>query len=203
MRLRNVKNKEEILNNSKYVIDSSDYKRELFNSNPIHAEIGMGKGNFIIENAKANPNINYIGIEKYDSVLSKACQKLEGEELPNLILIRFDADKIHELFSNEIDTLYLNFSDPWPKDRHAKRRLTSDVFLSKYENIFKGDKHIIQKTDNRGLFEYSVMSFNRNNYKINELSLDLYKDEIKDNIPTEYEVRYRDKTPIYRIDVSK
>ena len=135
MRLRNVKNKEEIMNNSLYLIkDYNEYKgrwRDFFNnSNPIYIEIGMGKGKFIIENALSNPDINYIGIEKYDSVIAKALQKIP-EGINNLVLIRCDALNIDEIFDKEIDRLYLNFSDPWPKSRHHFRRLTSDIFLNK------------------------------------------------------------------------
>ena len=134
MRLRNVKNKEEIMNNSLYLIkDYNEYKgrwRDFFNnSNPIYIEIGMGKGKFIIENALSNPDINYIGIEKYDSVIAKALQKIP-EGINNLVLIRCDALNIDEIFDKEIDRLYLNFSDPWPKSRHHFRRLTSDIFLN-------------------------------------------------------------------------
>ena len=150
----------------------------------------MGKGDFIIGKAMQNPNINYIGIEKFDSVIVRAIQNLENIDLPNLKLIRMDALEIDNIFDKEIDTIYLNFSDPWPKNRHSNRRLTSKIFLEKYEKIFKGIPCIIQKTDNRKLFEYSLISFIENNYKIDELSLDLYKDDIKDNIATEYEKRF-------------
>ena len=191
MRLKHIKGAEDIVINSAYVIHNpNEYKghfKDLFNnSNPIHIEIGMGKGNFIIENAIKYPNINFIGIEKYDSVMVKAIRRLEELELPNLRLIRMDAGLIEEVFDKEIDTIYLNFSDPWPKERHAKRRLTSPIFLSKYKNIFKDTNKIIMKTDNRKLFEYSLMMFNEFNFKIDDLSLNLYEDDIKDNIPTEY-----------------
>ncbi len=126
MRLRNVKNKEEILNNSPFLIrNSSDYLgkwKELFNnSNPIYIEIGMGKGDFLIENAIKNPDINFIGIEKFDSVIARACEKVPAD-LKNLILVRMDALDIDKAFNKEIDRIYLNFSDPWPKKRHADRR---------------------------------------------------------------------------------
>ena len=201
MRLRNIKNADEIVNNSKYVINEID-ENTFKNNNPIYLEIGMGKGDFIINNAIQNPNINYIGIEKYKSVLVKAVQKLEDKEIDNLKIICMDAKEINVL-NAKIDLLYLNFSDPWPKKRHALRRLTSSIYLEKYENIFKNKKHIIMKTDNRRLFEYSIKSFTDYGYKIEDICLDLYKENIEDNIPTEYEKKFRDKGPIYKIEVTK
>ena len=138
MRIRNVKNKEEILNNCSFLIENpKEYKgkfKELFaNDNPIYLEIGMGKGQFIYENAKKYKDINFIGIERFDSIMAKAILKME--EVPNLRLIKYDASLIEEVFDHEIDKLYLNFSDPWPKNRHENRRLTSKVFLEKYQNI--------------------------------------------------------------------
>ena len=209
MRLKHIKGAEEIVSNSKYVVkDYLDYRGKfntLFNNNnPIHIEIGMGKGNFIIENAIKYPNINFIGIEKYDSVIVKAVRRLDTLELPNLRLIRMDATKIDEVFDKEISEIYLNFSDPWPKDRHAKRRLTSPNFLNKYKSIVKDKVIITFKTDNRKLFEYSVMTFNSEQFTIEELSLDLYNDDITDNIPTEYEMKFHSKGfPIYKIRVYK
>lgn len=195
MRLKKVKGAQEQIENSKYIVlDPFNYQgkyKELFgNNNPIEIEIGMGKGNFIIEKAKANPNCNYIGIEKFDSVIVRAIQKLEQENISNLKLIRMDALDIDKVFSKEISIIYLNFSDPWPKIRHEHRRLTSKVFLDKYEKIFKDKSVIIQKTDNRKLFEYSLISFSQNNYKIEEISLDLYGDDVRDNVQTEYERRF-------------
>lgn len=201
MRLRNIKNADEIVNNSKYVINEID-ENTFKNNNPIYLEIGMGKGDFIINNAIQNPNINYIGIEKYKSVLVKAVQKLEDKEIGNLKIICMDAKEINVL-NTKIDLLYLNFSDPWPKKRHALRRLTSPIYLEKYENIFKDKKHIIMKTDNRKLFEYSIKSFTDYGYKIEDICLDLYKENIEDNIPTEYEKKFRDKGPIYKIELTK
>ncbi len=195
MRVRNVKNKEEIISNSKYtVLNPSEYKgkwNSVFgNNNPIYLEVGMGKGTFILENAKLNPNINYIGIEKNGSVLSYAIKRIEEYKLDNLKLICFDANKIDEIFDKDIDLLYLNFSDPWPKNRHEKRRLTSNSFLEKYDKIFKSNKVIEMKTDNQGLFEYSVISFVDNGYKIEDISLDLTNKEDFINIRTEYEEKY-------------
>ena len=209
MRLKHVKGAEDIVENSSYVIKNSENNKGNFNklfgnNNPIHIEIGMGKGNFIINNAIKYPNINFIGIEKYDSVMVKAIRRLEELDLPNLRLIRMDANNIEEVFDKEIDQIYLNFSDPWPKERHAKRRLTSPNFLNKYKNIFKDKEIITFKTDNRKLFEYSVMSFNSQGFTIENLSLDLYNDDIEDNIPTEYEMKFHSKGfPIYKIRVYK
>ena len=209
MRVRNVKNKEEIISKSIYTIDNPiNYKgkwQDVFNNNnPIYLEIGMGKGRFILENAKNNPNINYIGIEKNGSVLSYAIKKIEEYKLANLKLICYDANKIDELFFEDIDLLYLNFSDPWTKNRHEKRRLTSKSFLEKYDNIFKKDKIIEMKTDNQGLFEYSIISFVDNDYKIEDISLDLTNKENFVNIRTEYEEKYILKNNrIYYIKVIK
>lgn len=207
MRLRNVKGASSKIEASKYIINNyKEYKgifKKIFNnSNPICIEIGMGKGNFIKGMAIANPNINYIGIEKFDSVMVRAVEKLEGTNLNNLRLIKMDAEYISDVFDKEIDTIYLNFSDPWPKERHTKRRLTSNNFLIKYDNLFKGDKHIIFKTDNRKLFEYSIKSLTDYGYFINRISLDLHHDDIP-NIETEYEKRFSALGPIYMMDLSK
>ena len=209
MRLRNVKNKDEILNSTDYLeINPSDNKskwNKVFgNNNPIHIEIGMGKGDFIIENAIRYPNINFIGIEKYSSVLARGVEKLRDKELPNLRLIRMDANFIEDVFDKEIDTIYLNFSDPWPKKRTAKRRLSSDVFLEKYKNIFKKDHNIIMKTDNMNLFEYSLESFSRNGYILEKVSLDLHSSDIENNIETEYEKKFVAKgNKIYYVNAKK
>lgn len=208
MRLRNVRGASDIIDNSSYILkDYKNYKgkfNELFNNqNPIHIEIGMGKGDFIIGMAKKYPDINFIGIEKFDSVMVRAVEKLE-EEIPNLKLIKMDATNIEEVFYKEIDTIYLNFSDPWPKNRHEDRRLTSTKFLTRYDNLFKTGKHIIMKTDNRKLFEFSIISLTNYEYKIEEISLDLYNDGAKDNVQTEYERKFVSKEfPIYKIDVKK
>lgn len=208
MRLRNVKGANDTIEKSDYII--KDYKKyqgifkDIFEDNKeIHIEIGMGKGDFIIGMAKKYPNINFIGIEKFDSVMVRAVQKLEGTEIKNLKLIKMDAIEIDEVFKNEIDCIYLNFSDPWPKERHKKRRLTSEIFLEKYDKILK-NKKIIMKTDNRKLFEYSIMSFNNYGYIIDDISLDLYKDDIKDNVQTEYEKKFVEKNNIiYKISIHK
>ena len=200
MRLRNVKNKEEIINNSKVlIINPKEYCgkwNKLFdNNNPIYIEIGMGKGDFILENSLRYSNINFIGIEKYDSIVARAIQKIEGlETIPyNLKLIRMDAKEIEEVFDKEIDRLYLNFSDPWPKKRHSERRLTSNTFLKRYDNIFKKDKEIVMKTDNISLFEFSLETLSQNNYFFEKVSLDLHNSEVVDNIMTEYERKFTQK----------
>lgn len=208
MRLRNVKGAANVIEDSPYVIKNyEEYKGKyniLFdNDNPIHIEIGMGKGDFIINMAKKYPKVNFIGIEKFDSVLVRALEKLE-DDIPNLKFIRMDATDIENVFYKEVDTIYLNFSDPWPKNRHEHRRLTSERFLKKYDNLFSNNKRIIMKTDNRKLFEFSIMSFTNYNYKIEELSLDMYNDDIKDNVQTEYEKKFHEKGfPIYKIIVKK
>ena len=206
MRLKNIKGAKEIVENSNYTIlnpseHKNNFKKIFNNNNPIHIEIGTGKGDYLILMAKTIPNINFIGIEKYPSVLYKAIEKVDN--LVNIKFICMDAIEIDTIFNKEIDTLYLNFSDPWPKKRHAKRRLTSDIFLNKYENIFKDKKNIIMKTDNQGLFEYSIISFVNNGYKINNISLDLHKTK-EFNIMTEYELKFSSKGfRIYKIDVTK
>ncbi len=207
MRLRNVKNKEEIMNNSKYLIKNYyDYRgkwNNLFgNDNPIYIEIGMGKGKFIIENAKMYPDINFIGIEKYDSVIAKSLQKIP-EGLDNLVMIRADALDIDNIFFKEIDRIYLNFSDPWPKNRHHLRRLSSKVFLEKYENIFKNLKEIHMRTDNRNLYTYSLVSFSENGYVLKKISFDLHQDDMP-LITTEYEDKFsKDNLPIYYVECIK
>ena len=207
MRLRNVKNKEEIMNSSNYLVrDYTGLKgnwKSLFNNdNPIFIEIGMGKGKFIIDNAKMYPNINFIGIEKFDSVIVKALQKIP-EGLDNLIMLRADALNINEIFDKELDRIYLNFSDPWPKNRHHLRRLSSIVFLEKYENIFKGLKTIHMRTDNRDLYTYSLVSLSQFGYKLNKISFDLHKDDMP-QITTEYEDKFSSKDmPIYYVECEK
>lgn len=209
MRLRNVKGAKEIIESSNYIVlnykeHKGKYNKLFGNDNPIYIEIGMGKGKFIIDNALKYPNINFIGIEKYDSVVVRAIQKLENNDIPNLKIIRMDALEIDDVFDHEISKIYLNFSDPWPKDRHAHRRLSSEIFLKKYDNIFRDIKNITMKTDNRKLFEYSVKSFIDYGYKINDISLDLHGDIYPDNIMTEYEERFVNKgNQIYMVDVTK
>lgn len=197
MRLRNVKDAEKIVNDSPYVISNPEkfkgnFKNLFGNENPICLEIGMGKGDFIINNARVFPDVNFIGIERYESVMVRAVQKLEDADLPNLKLIRVDADIVNFIFDHEITTLYLNFSDPWPKKRHERRRLTSEPFLSRYDKIFVGNPHIIQKTDNIGLFAYSLASLSKYGYTLERVSLDLASEDIP-NIETEYEKKFKSK----------
>lgn len=196
MRLKKVKNAEIIVKNGKYYVDNPTFYKgkwhEFFkNDNPIYLEIGMGKGKFILENALTYPNINFIGIEKYDSVLARAIQKTNEYEMDNLKLVQLDALNLEEVFAKEISLIYLNFSDPWPKDRHAKRRLTSEVFLNIYDKIFKNDNHIVMKTDNINLFNYSLDSLSKFGYDIIYKTNDLNKVRIF-NIQTEYEKKFVD-----------
>lgn len=207
MRLRNVKNKEEIMNQSAYLIrNPEEYKgkwKDIFHNNhPIYVEIGMGKGQFVIQNALEYPAINFIGIEKYDSVIAKALPKIP-EGIPNLVMIRGNALEIDSMFDHEISQIYLNFSDPWPKKRHHLRRLSSHVFLEKYESIFKGEKLIEMRTDNQDLFQYSLVSFSTFGYTLEEISFDLHKDN-KPLITTEYEDKFSNEDlPIYFVRCRK
>lgn len=193
MRIRNVKNKEEILDNCSFLLNNpKEYKgkfKELFNNeNPIYLEIGMGKGQFIYQNAKKYKDINFIGIERFDSIMAKAILKME--KLDNLILIKYDANLIDDLFDHEIDKIYLNFSDPWPKNRHENRRLTSKLFLEKYKNIFKDKERIEVRTDNRDFFLYSVESLGDMGYLLNDVSFNYQSPDL---IMTEYESKFRGK----------
>ena len=208
MRLRKIKNAQERLqqNDNKYYITSPEsYKgkwNELFNNNnPIHIEIGCGKGQFISSLAKLNKDINYIAIEKYDSVLLRTLEKVIDLGLDNLKLINIDADSLSNYFmENEVSTIYLNFSDPWPKNHHAKRRLTSPLFLEQYKRVLKNDGVLIQKSDNRHLFEYSLESFSQNGWYLSNIYLDLHKEEDVFNITTEYEDKWSKKGPIYKLE---
>lgn len=208
MRQRNVKNKKEIMENSPYYIENpkdfiGKWSSIFQNSNPIYIEIGMGKGKFIIENALKYKDINFIGIEKFDSILALALKKIP-EGLPNLKIIRLDAINIDEVFNKEINKIYLNFSDPWPKKRHEKRRLTSFQFLEKYDFIFKNECIIEMKTDNKDLFCYSIKSFNNYGYYFENITFDLHKNENLDNIMTEYEEKFTKlNNQIYKILVIK
>jgi len=207
MRIRNVKNKENILNNSKHLItDPEKYIgkwNELFkNNNPICIEIGMGKGKFIREMARTYPNINFIGIEKYDSIIAKCLPKID-DDISNLIVVRMNALNIDNVFSKEVDRIYLNFSDPWPKVRHHFRRLTSNIFLDKYDKIFKDKKSIYMRTDNQDLFIYSLESFSKHEYYLHNISFDLHKSSDEELITTEYEDKFSAKNmPIYFVFAS-
>lgn len=196
MRLRKVKNADEIIAHSRYIInDGEKYKNnwgKVFqNNNPIHLEIGCGKGRYIYDLARTYENINFIGVEKFDNVIVRACQKLETSELKNICLLKIDALELSEIFGEaEIDTIYLNFSDPWPKERHEKRRLTSEQFLKIYQKILKNK--LIMKTDNLNLFNYSIDSLENHGFKIIEKTNDLHSLNTN-NIMTEYEERFSKK----------
>jgi tRNA (guanine-N7-)-methyltransferase len=199
---------EKIAENSHYVIPEPQEKKgnwsSIFgNNNPIHIEVGSGKGQFVTEMARANPDINYIGIELYVSVLVSALDRLIEAELPNVKLLNVDARNLNEIFADgEIDRVYLNFSDPWPKNRHEKRRLTYKTFLQSYEDILIKGGEIHFKTDNQGLFEYSLKSFSAYGLLLTFLSLDLHHSEFEGNIMTEYEEKFSAKGQrIYRCEV--
>ena len=183
MRMRNPKDKDIVINNCDFFYDGFN------NENPLNIEIGMGKGKFILEMALKYPNINFIGIEKYSSVASVAIKKINEFKPSNLKILIMDAINLEDILSKKVSTIYLNFSDPWPKDRHAKRRLTSPLYLDLYEKLFKQNPHIIMKTDNDLLFEYSLDSFKNHGYSIRNISYDLHKENI-DNVETEYEEKF-------------
>ena len=199
MRLRHVKNAfEDLANDTKYfVLNPKDYHGkwalEVFkNNNPIHIEIGCGKGQFMMGLAKHFPDIN--------SVLVRCLEKVSQDDIPNLKLVLLDALMLKEVFDKgEVEEIYLNFSDPWPKTRHAKRRLTSYIYLDIYRNILASDGAIIQKTDNRSLFESSLESLSQNDWYLTNISLDLHKTDLF-NITTEYEDKWSPKGPIYRLE---
>jgi len=198
MRLRNITGSRETIGESPYVVHEPETRKgnwkEVFgNSNPVQIEIGMGKGKFLHAMAKLHPEINYVGIEKYSSVLLRAVQKMEEEELPNLKFIRMDAEDITEIFGKgEVDKIYLNFSDPWPKDRHAKRRLPSRQFLARYNEILKADGCLEFKTDNRELFDFAVEELPEAGWKAEIITYDLHHDEtlMEGNVMTEYEEKF-------------
>ncbi len=199
MRLRNIPGADEVIANSAFCIQNANEHRgawkELFgNNNPIHIEIGMGKGRFLMDLARLNPTTNYIGIERYTSVLLRAVQKMEELQLPNVRFLCIDAATLPEVFApEEIDRIYLNFSDPWPKDRHARRRLTSNDFLERYDQILAKEGRIEFKTDNRGLFDFSVEEIeNSPIWKLQVKTYDLHEDPMLNfgNIMTEYEEKF-------------
>lgn len=198
MRLRNITGSREMIGESRFVVHDPEEKRgrwqEVFgNDHPVRVEIGMGKGKFLYTLAKENPDVNYVGIEKYSSVLLRAIQKMEEEELPNLLFIRMDAEDIVKVFAEgEVDRIYLNFSDPWPKDRHAKRRLPSRQFLARYDQILKPGGELEFKTDNRELFDFAVEEIREAGWQTKALTYDLHTDAdmMVGNIMTEYEERF-------------
>ena len=213
MRLRNIPGADEVIRNCDWVIKEPADKKGKWNTvfgneNPIHIEVGMGKGQFITEMAKRNPQINYIGIERYTSVLLRAVQKREQlpteEALPNLLYLCIDASELPEIFAkDEVAKIYLNFSDPWPKKRHEKRRLTYKTFLDTYRQILPEQGEIHFKTDNRGLFEYSLVSLANYGMELKKVWLDLHQDEefAPQNVMTEYEQKFSQKGQvIYRLE---
>lgn len=208
MRLRNIKGSKEFIISNPYVIQHPEELRGKYNTlfknnNPLHLEIGMGKGRFIHQLAAENPDINFIGIERYSSVLFRALEKREELELPNLYYLRFDAEYITDIFNpGEVNRIYLNFSDPWPKERHAKRRLTSPQFLARYDTILSPNGEVIFKTDNRDLFDFSVESIQETPpWHCRDVTYDLHHSQYLDgNIMTEYETRFVNMgLPIHRL----
>ena len=200
MRLRNITGSREVIAGSPYVVQEAvqpkcpgTWKEIFGNENPIHIEIGMGKGKFLHTMAKEYPERNYVGIEKYSSVLLRAIQKMEQEELANLKFLRMDAEDITKVFGpGEVDKIYLNFSDPWPKDRHAKRRLPSREFLARYDVILKKDGRLEFKTDNRELFDFAVEELEPAGWKAEVITYDLHSDHVlmEGNVMTEYEEKF-------------
>lgn len=199
MRLRNITGSRELIAENEYVIHEpteckGKWQSEIFNNeNPIHIEVGMGKGKFIMALAAMNPGINYIGIEKYSSVLLRAIQKMETDPIPNVRFIRMDAEDIEDVFDKEeVDRIYLNFSDPWPKDRHAKRRLPSRQFLARFDKILKSDGVIEFKTDNRDLFDFALEEVPQAGWKIVDYTFDLHNEPRMNegNVMTEYEEKF-------------
>ncbi|MGI6010668.1 MAG: tRNA (guanosine(46)-N7)-methyltransferase TrmB [Ruminococcus sp.] len=199
MRLRNIPGSREIIAQSEYVIQEPQKEKGKWNTRfpgtgSLEIEVGMGKGRFIMDMARLHPEVNYVGIEMYDSVLLRAIQKREqAESLANLYFLRVDARELPEIFEkDEIDKIYLNFSDPWPKDRHAKRRLTSRQFLHRYDQILKKEGTLEFKTDNRDLFEFSIEEAKSSGWEILVCTFDLHSDcELcRDNVMTEYEEKF-------------
>ena len=200
MRLRNVRGSKELVGKNPFVVkDAQLYKNKwkgfFKNQNPIHIEIGMGKGRFITTLAEQNPAINYIGIEKFSSVLVRGIEKQQELNLPNLVFICENAERIVEFFGkDEVKKIYLNFSDPWPKDRHAKRRLTSKEYFTRYEEILIREGVVEFKTDNRVLFEFSLEQIEEANWGIIQKTFDLHhSDMLEGNIMTEYEEKFSAK----------
>lgn len=198
LRLRNITGSREVIGSSEYVIHNETEMAgkwaEVFgNENPIHIEIGMGKGRFLMDLAGLHPDINYVGIEKYSSVLLRAIQKMEENPLPNVKFIRMEAENILQVFGKgEVSKIYLNFSDPWPKDRHAKRRLPSREFLERYRVILQKDGNLEFKTDNTALFDFAVNEVEPAGWNIDQITYDLHHDPemIIGNIMTEYEEKF-------------
>lgn len=213
MRLRNIPGADEVISNSAFCIQNPIELKgkwhEFFgNTNPIHIEVGMGKGRFLMDLARQNPQINYIGIERYTSVLLRAVQKIDEDPLDNVHFLCIDAATLPEIFDhNEVDRIYLNFSDPWPKDRHAKRRLTSREFLARYNSILTADGRIEFKTDNQDLFTFSLEEIEASElWHLDASTRDLHHDPKlnQGNIMTEYEEKFSSKgNPICKLIASR
>ena len=213
MRLRNIAGSREVIADSDFCLKDPEKKKGLWrkevfgNDNEIHIEIGMGKGRFLMDMAALHPDINYIGIEKYSSVLLRALQKQEQLLLPNIIFIRMDAETITEVFApSEVGRIYLNFSDPWPKDRHAKRRLPSREFLKRYDRILVPEGVVEFKTDNKDLFQFALDEIEPAGWTLDAVTYDLHNDEVmnKGNVMTEYEERFSEAgNPIYKYIISR
>ena len=213
MRLRNIAGSREVIADSSFTVKDPEkkkglWKKEVFgNDNDIHIEIGMGKGRFLMDMAALHPDINYVGIEKYSSVLLRAIQKQEQLLLPNIIFIRMDAETITEVFApGEVGRIYLNFSDPWPKDRHAKRRLPSREFLKRYDQILVPDGVVEFKTDNEDLFNFALEEIEPAGWHLDAVTRDLHHDEVKNagTVMTEYEERFSGQgNPIYKYIISR
>lgn len=212
MRLRNISGARDAIAESPLVIHEPEklkgkWRERFGNNRPIRIEIGMGKGKFIHELAEKNPKVNYIGIEKYSSVLLRALQKMEAFPVPNLLFLRMDAENITEVFdTGEVERIYLNFSDPWPKDRHAKRRLPSGEFLKRYDRILEKDGVLEFKTDNKGLFDFALEEVPAAGWEALKISFDLHRDEEmgRDNVMTEYEEKFSALgNPIYKYVIKR
>ena len=209
MRLRNIPGAKEAVMESAFVVQRPQEKKggwaQVYpQTGPIHIEVGMGKGQFLMELARRNPQVNYLGIEMYDSVLLRALQRMaEIDELQNLLFMREDARLLPEIFrKGEVEKIYLNFSDPWPKARHAKRRLTSREFLNRYERILVPEGVVEFKTDNRGLFEFSLEEIREAGWRLLACTYDLHNDAkmCEGNVMTEYEEKFSSLgNPIYKL----
>ena len=211
MRLRNIPGSREAIAQNRWCIQESEHTKGQWhtifgNQNPLHIEIGMGKGKFIMALARQNPQINYVGIEKYSSVLLRALQKMEAEPLENIRFIPMDAENICEMFDHEeVAQIYLNFSDPWPKDRHAKRRLTSHQFFERYQQILASNATVEFKTDNTALFDFSLEEVKEAGWKLDAFTRNLHQDNtmMEGNVMTEYEERFSKMgNPIYKLIAS-
>ena len=212
MRLRNIPGADEVVSNSPLCIqnpsaEKGNWKQLFGNTNPIHIEIGMGKGRFLMDLAALHPDINYIGIERYTSVLLRAIQKMEENPLPNVRFLCVDAATLPEIFApEEVDRIYLNFSDPWPKDRHAKRRLTSRQFFARYDKVLKKEGHLEFKTDNQDLFTFSLEEIPEAGWHLDASTRDLHHDEIlnEGNVMTEYEQKFSEMgNPICKMIIER